>query len=48
MGRGMRGPNVKDGTESCDIYHVKDEFLAQFQSFDELYEIYDEYYEREE
>jgi len=48
IGRGMRGPNVEDGTEFCDIYHVKDEFLARFQNFDQLYRTYDEYYEQEE
>ncbi|MCV0411382.1 DEAD/DEAH box helicase [Nitrosarchaeum sp.] len=47
IGRGMRGPNVKDGTEFCDIVYVQDEFLAQFQNFEELYRIYDQYYERE-
>jgi len=48
IGRGMRGPIVEGGTESCDIYHVKDEFLSRFQNFDELYRTYDEYYERED
>lgn len=48
IGRGMRGPYVEGGTECCDIYHVKDEFLSRFQNFDELYRTYDEYYERED
>lgn len=48
IGRGMRGPNVESGTETCDIYYVEDKFLSRFQNFDELYRTYDEYYEREE
>lgn len=47
IGRGMRGPKVKDGTEFCDVYHVQDKFLEQFQNYDRLYETYGDYYKQE-
>jgi len=46
MGRGMRGPKAH-GTPSCDIIHVRDSILSQFQNFEKLYKTYDEYYEQE-
>ena len=48
IGRGMRGPKVKHGTEFCDVYHLQDKFLEQFQNFDRLYETYGDYYEQEQ
>lgn len=48
IGRGMRGPKVKDGTEFCDVYNVQDEFLSQFQNFDRLYETYTDYFTKDE
>ena len=48
IGRGMRGPNVKNGTEFCDVYHVQDTFLEKIENFDQLYDAYDDYYERED
>ena len=48
IGRGMRGPKVKDGTEFCDVYNVQDKFLSQFQNFDRLYETYTDYFTKDE
>ena len=47
IGRGMRGPKVEEGTELCDVYHIQDGFMSRFQNFDQLYELYDAYYERD-
>ena len=47
IGRGMRGPNVRDGTKFCDVYHVQDTFLEKIENYDGLYDAYDDYYERE-
>ena len=46
IGRGIRGPNVENGTKFCDVYHIQDGFMGRFQNFEKLYEIYDAYYER--
>jgi DNA repair protein RadD len=46
IGRGIRGPNVENGTKFCDVYHIQDGFMGRFQNFEQLYEIYDAYYER--
>ena len=48
IGRGMRGPSVVGGTKFCDVYHVQDKFLERFQNYEQLYETYDAYYEREQ
>ena len=48
IGRGMRGPKVKDGTEFCDVYNVQDKFLSQFQNFDRLYETYTDYFTKDD
>ena len=48
MGRGMRGPKVKDGTEFCDVYHIRDKFLERYQDFDYLYESYGDAWKNEQ
>jgi len=48
IGRGMRGPNVRDGTKFCDVYHVQDTFLEKIENYDALYDTYDDYYQRED
>jgi len=48
MGRGMRGPKVKDGTEFCDVYHIRDKFLERYQDFDYLYETYGDAWKNEQ
>lgn len=48
IGRGMRGPNVEGGTDTCDVYFVQDKILGPFQNFEKLYQEYDQYYEKEE
>ena len=47
IGRGIRGPKVKEGTEFCDVYHVQDGYLQKFENFDRLYDSYDDYFEQE-
>ena len=44
IGRGIRGPIVKNGTKFCDVYHVQDGYLDRFENFEQLYESYDEYF----
>ena len=48
IGRGMRGPKVKGGTEFCDVYYIEDTFLANVENFDRLYERYNDYFLKEE
>ena len=48
IGRGMRGPKVKGGTEFCDVYYIEDTFLANVENFDRLYERYNDYFIKEE
>ncbi|RZD42267.1 MAG: hypothetical protein CXT78_09705 [Thaumarchaeota archaeon] len=48
IGRGMRGPNVREGTKFCDVYHVQDTFLEKIENYDALYDTYDDYYQRED
>ena len=47
IGRGIRGPKVKGGTEFCDVYHVQDGYLEKFENFDQLYDTYDDYFQQE-
>ena len=44
----MRGPKVKDGTEFCDVYHIRDKFLERYQDFDYLYESYSDAWKNEQ
>ena len=48
VGRGMRGPKSKDGTEFCEVFVIQDKFLEQFQNFNHLYESYHDYYVQDE
>ena len=44
VGRGMRGPSSKDGTEFCEVFIIQDKFLERFQDFNHLYDTYHDYY----
>ena len=44
VGRGMRGPSSKDGTEFCEVFVIQDKFLERFQNFNQLYDTYHDYY----
>jgi len=47
IGRGMRGKNV-GGTETFDLYYVKDGVFDNFQNLDELFEMFAVYFEEDQ
>ena len=44
IGRGMRGKNV-GGTETFDLYYVRDGIFDNFQNLDDLFEMFAVYFE---